>query len=155
MKMSALILRTRNPRTDDKSIFKLITTELIPLSATTHPGDASAIYSLPTRFRSGSTWVASEGKRKPPVAFIHCENAFGMLYIDLLAVHPEYRNRMIGSQLLSLAEQEGEKQGLSQSRLIVDHHNEKAHRFYRRSGYQMVRFIPQLLCCEYVKPLYH
>lgn len=151
MSLNRLLIRVRNPRTDDSAIISLISKVLIPLSHTVHPRDAPILRTLKQRLRTGRTVVAGKSKTGAPFGFIHYGIAHGILYIDLLAVHPDYRGRAIGSSLLAAAENEGRRTGCALSHLFVDEGNVQAHRFYKRCGYMAVRHHSALKCTEMIK----
>ncbi|TCN00712.1 acetyltransferase (GNAT) family protein [Paenibacillus sp. BK033] len=147
------MIRARNPKTDDKEIFRLIQAELIPMSHTAHPLDAQTIRDLPVRFRRGVTYVAAEGKTSKPYGFIRFEVTGELLYLDMLVVHPDHRNRQWGRKLLLAAEAYGLTQNCRASRLFVDDINARAKNLYARLGYQAIQYYPELRCYEMIKPL--
>ncbi|AJY77442.1 hypothetical protein VN24_02410 [Paenibacillus beijingensis] len=147
-----MLIRLRAPRTDDGAIISLIRKELIPLSQTVHPRDAQTLRTLKKRLRNGSTIVAAKSKTAAPIGFIHYEIVSGIIHIDLLAVHPDYRGFSIGRSLLAAAENDGRRSGCVLSRLFVDEGNEKAHRFYKRCGYTAAGYHAGLKCTEMIKP---
>jgi ribosomal protein S18 acetylase RimI-like enzyme len=65
-------------------------------------------------------------------------------YIQILAIHPDWRGRGIGAQMIAWAE----ARIFSQSPnvfLCVSSFNERAQRFYARLGYQRVGALPDFL----------
>lgn len=66
------------------------------------------------------------------------ETEAGELYIDSLAVLPEYRGQGIATQLLELTKQKCSRIGLPQVGLLVDAANPKAERLYTRCGFEVV-----------------
>ncbi|MFC4776873.1 GNAT family N-acetyltransferase [Paenibacillus sp. GCM10023252] len=147
------MIRSRNPRTDDDEIMRLIKRELIPLSHTIHNGDAQTIRELPKRLRRGVTYVAAGSKSSTPYGFIHFEIIGSILMFDMLVVHPDHRNRQWGRKLIAHSEAYAQSQQCSLARLFVDQINSKAMRLYARLGYQTVRYYPELRCYEMHKPL--
>jgi ribosomal protein S18 acetylase RimI-like enzyme len=59
-------------------------------------------------------------------------------YVSNLSVRPELRRRSFGAQLMSFAEQQARKAGLSKCALAVDIANRDAIRLYERLGYTIV-----------------
>jgi ribosomal protein S18 acetylase RimI-like enzyme len=147
------MIRLRRPRTDDAEIIRLIKTELIPLSYTSHPRDAQTIREIPKRLRRGVTFVASRTKTSTPLGFVHLYIVGDMLLHDMLAVHPHHRGKQIGTLLLAHAEAYGRSHKCREARLFVDDNNERAHRLYARLGYETVRYYPDVRCYELVKTL--
>lgn len=138
---------------DLPELVKLIQTELIPMSYTVSPDDASVIAGLPDRLRSGETIVAALSKRGKTLGFVHFSLMQGILHIDMLVIHPQSRKHGIGKELMRLAEQRGRIAGSVMSVLYVDDVNEKARRFYIREGYESVRHFPELKVTMWTKPL--
>ncbi|MFN7139692.1 MAG: GNAT family N-acetyltransferase, partial [Limisphaerales bacterium] len=60
-------------------------------------------------------------------------------YIFTLSVFPEFQNKKLGSKLLKYAESKAEKAGLKKCSLGVTIGNERARRFYERTGYVVVQ----------------
>ncbi|OXM17238.1 GNAT family N-acetyltransferase [Paenibacillus herberti] len=138
---------------DMQELVRLIRTELIPMSYTVSPDDATVIAGLPDRFRSGATIVASPKNGGKLLGFIHYGQLQGMLHIDMLVVNPQHRRSGIGLKLLKQAEQNGKYARNLMSVLYVDDVNEKARRFYTREGYEPVRHHPELKVTLFTKPL--
>lgn len=148
-----VLIRLRRPRTDDAEIIHLIKTELIPLSHTAHPRDASVIRELPKRLRRGITFVASRTKTSKPRGFVHLMTAGEILLFDMLAVHPKHRGKQVGTMLMAQGEAYGRAQGCSIARLFVDDINPRASRLYARIGYETIRHYPELRLYEMTKAL--
>ncbi|QAY66696.1 GNAT family N-acetyltransferase [Paenibacillus protaetiae] len=146
------MIRIRNAKLDDRSLFKLIRTELIPLSYTV-TDSAEAIRELPKRFQSGVTYVASAGTMSPAFGFVHFEVMDHILFVDMLAVAPEYRSYGWGRRLMAACEAHGLSHGCKTARLFVDDINNKAQQFYARLGYARSHYYPDLHCYEMIKPL--
>ncbi|MBW7476607.1 GNAT family N-acetyltransferase [Paenibacillus oenotherae] len=147
------MIRFRRPRTDDAEIIRLIKTELIPLSYTAHPRDASTIRDLPKRLRRGVTFVSSRTKTSKPQGFVHLVTIGETLLFDMLAVHPNHRGKQAGTMLMAQGEAYGRAQGCSIARLFVDDINPRASRLYARIGYKTIRHYPELRLYEMIKPL--
>jgi ribosomal protein S18 acetylase RimI-like enzyme len=62
-------------------------------------------------------------------------------YISDLAVAFHFRGQMLGTRLLTFAEELAAKSGLKRCSLLVTHENEGAKRLYFRNGYKIVDFI--------------
>lgn len=59
----------------------------------------------------------------------------GSWYVNVLAVHGEYRGQGLGEKLLARAEQAARKAGAPQMSVIIESNNAGAGRLYRRVGY--------------------
>ena len=64
------------------------------------------------------------------------------MYIDILWVHEEHRNRGIGSCLLSRAEQETVRRGCHH--VHVDTMSWQAPGFYQKHGYELIGILPDI-----------
>ena len=67
---------------------------------------------------------------------------WGWMYIDILWVHEEHRNRGIGSCLLSRAEQEAVRRGCHH--VHVDTMSWQAPGFYQKHGYEVIGILPDI-----------
>ena len=67
---------------------------------------------------------------------------WGWMYIDILWVHEEHRNRGIGSCLLSRAEQEAVRRGCHH--VHVDTMSWQAPGFYQKHGYELIGILPDI-----------
>ena len=67
---------------------------------------------------------------------------WGWMYIDILWVHEEHRNRGIGSCLLSRAEQETVRRGCHH--VHVDTMSWQAPGFYQKHGYELIGILPDI-----------
>jgi ribosomal-protein-alanine N-acetyltransferase len=65
-------------------------------------------------------------------------------YLQILAVHPEWRGRGVGAQMLAWAEERIFRQSPNVF-LCVSSFNERAQEFYQRRGYQRVGALPDFL----------
>lgn len=69
---------------------------------------------------------------------IPLETEAGELYVDSLAVLPEYRGQGIATRLLELTKTKCSAMGLPMVGLLVDAGNPKAERLYGRCGFEVV-----------------
>ncbi len=65
-------------------------------------------------------------------------------YLQILAVHPDWRGRGVGAQMLVWAEERIFRQSPNVF-LCVSSFNERAQEFYQRRGYQRVGVLPDFL----------
>ena len=93
------MIRERNARTDDEEIIRLIKSELMPLSWTTHQHDATVIRELPLRLRRGVTYVAAAGKTAAPYGFIHFETVGDILMFPCLPCTPSIATAIAAQSL--------------------------------------------------------
>lgn len=95
-------------------------------------------------------WVAEiDGK---VVGFIKSEildTRPGMLYIDNLFVHPEFRSRGIGTTLIQSVESLFKKKGANKMRLYVAEQNINAEKLYKKLGFKF----HQSIWKEYIKEI--
>jgi len=151
--MTFTMIRSYRPRIDLPQIVRIIREELAPLSANPVERGSLSRRRIAARLARGAVFVASGGRTAPPDGFIHVMTMNGTLQIDMLAVRPERRSRSLGTRLMAEAESYGKSCGCSIARLYVDDTNDRAQRFYARSGYRHVRYWPDLRCYEMVKPI--
>lgn len=59
----------------------------------------------------------------------------GTWYVNVLAVHPQYRSKGLGTKLLEIAEQQAAEAGCKGMSIIVSDANAGAQRLYLRCGY--------------------
>ncbi|REE85192.1 ribosomal protein S18 acetylase RimI-like enzyme [Paenibacillus taihuensis] len=147
------MIRARRARIDDDEIIRLIKCELIPLSYTASPRDAQTIRELPRRLSDGVTLVSSRTKSSLPQGFLHFYTQGERLLLDMLVVHPQHRNKQIGTKLLCKAEEHARLAGCRYATLFVDFSNPRAQRLYQRLGFQTIRSYPELRCYEMAKRL--
>lgn len=86
-------------------------------------------------------WVAEnhlEGERRQLVGMIVVWMILDEAHIATIAVHPEYRGRGIGRELLALALREAIQHGAVESMLEVRANNLIAQALYRDFGYEIV-----------------
>jgi ribosomal protein S18 acetylase RimI-like enzyme len=66
----------------------------------------------------------------------------GTWYICGVAVHPDYRGRGIGAELMQMARQQARQHGYKQLSLVVFEENTVAVGLYRRLGYETIKRAP-------------
>ncbi|WP_276354782.1 GNAT family N-acetyltransferase [Cohnella caldifontis] len=140
-------------RGDEEAIFRLVKTELVPLSSRPGMRDGRLRREIAERLRRGMTFVASRSAGSEPFAFVHMELHRNILFIDLLAVDSAEQNHRWGTRLMAEAERFGLSRGCREARLFVDDTNVRGLRFYTKLGYAGVRHIPSAKCYELAKPL--
>lgn len=150
------MIRLRHPRRDDPTIYSLIETELMPWSGISHPTDPRHKSEIRRKLSSGTTFVAlnTRGKSIPPVGFVNTMIIGHMIYIDMLAVKADERQKGWGSQLMQTAELHGLRSGCTYAGLLVNNSNTAAFRYYMRRGYYPVKEHDELKCWEMHKPFY-
>ena len=92
----------------------------------------------PDRFFSESDdliYVAEQRKEVEAFLSIEVYREDGYIYLDDFSVTAEYRDKGIGTKLVSMAEDYSGSIGVSAIVLHVEKTNERAHRFYRKLGY--------------------
>ena len=67
---------------------------------------------------------------------------WGWMYVDILWVHENYRNKGIGSRLLREAEQEAVRRGCHHVHL--DTMSWQAPEFYKKHGYEVIGILPDI-----------
>lgn len=85
-------------------------------------------------------WKATDGDKVVGFVAADVRRKQDLAWIATIAVHPEYRGRGIGGQLLDLAER---RCGMSRMRLSVRRGNQSAQRLYQRRGYVQIDVWPQ------------
>ncbi|MDF2939200.1 MAG: family N-acetyltransferase [Paenibacillaceae bacterium] len=135
-------IRTRIPERDDKELFQLILTRLIPFARQARPTIKFRRSEIISRWRKCRVYVA-EGSSGKPVGFISCKTDGATLSIDMLAVSREAEGRGIGSALIETAERYGRRRGALQTRLGVDEPNVHARQFYEMKGFQVESYLPE------------
>ncbi|GGH13789.1 GNAT family N-acetyltransferase [Paenibacillus segetis] len=147
------MIRYRRPKQDDPDIYNLIKEELVPFSSLPTNELNKVIEELPKRLSRGVTLVASPHYEADLVGFIHFMIHGELLYIDMMAVAPEYQRKQQGKTLMSQAENFASSRGCTRSKVMVDQGNSRAHLFYEKLGYQMIRYIQLSQCYELEKKL--
>src|SRR3990172_6665647 len=94
------------------------------------------VLSLPSIER----WKAMDGDKVVGFVAADVRRRQDLAWIATIAVHPDYRGRGIGGQLLELAEQ---RCGMSRMRLSVRQGNQAAQRLYQRRGYIQIDVWPK------------
>lgn len=135
-------IRTRIPEQDDRELFQLILTRLIPFARQARPTVKFRRKEIMSRWRKCKVFVA-EGARGKPAGFISCKREGETLSIDMLAVSREAEGRGIGSALIETAERYGKRQGAVQIRLGVDEPNLHARQFYQIKGFEVESYLPE------------
>lgn len=135
-------IRTRIPEQDDKELFQLILTRLIPFARQARPTVKFRRSEIIGRWRKCRVYVA-EGTGGKAVGFISCKTEGQTLSIDMLAVSREAEGRGIGSALIETAERYGRRRGALLMRLGVDEPNRHARQFYEMKGFQVESYLPE------------
>jgi GNAT superfamily N-acetyltransferase len=113
---------------------------------------ASALTSLFDNPELGTLLIARDGTR--PIAMVSLlytvSTALGgrVALLEDMLVHPDYRNRAIGSQLLSHAVTVAREQGCRRITLLTDRENSAAQGFYRRQGFALSEMVPMRLLLD-------
>lgn len=81
----------------------------------------------------GSIW------RLALLAFLHYSPPAGEVYVDGLAVDPDFRGQGIGTAMMVALESRAAGQGVSILRLEVVDTNPRARKLYRRLGFELLR----------------
>ncbi len=150
--MNENVIRRRNPRTDDGSLFRLADMLLMPSARSVFPSFTLHASDMGRRLNQGETFVAAKD-RQPPFGFILCRVKDQNLWIELLAVHAKRQGKGYGSALMSEAERHGRRNGCTRALLYVYKDSEGAQRFYAKNGYVPVLFDSGMQCYLYCKSL--
>jgi ribosomal protein S18 acetylase RimI-like enzyme len=137
------MIRTRNPRRDDRIILDLVKRELFAYTLQTMPDLRWDAAEVRRRLNRNVTFVAVPGRLKT-VGFASVKKNGKDLFLDMLAVDRDSQGRGWGSALLKEAERYARIKGCSTVRLFVDEANGKARMFYARYGYTEQAYIPSL-----------
>ncbi|MFM9327906.1 GNAT family N-acetyltransferase [Paenibacillus mesotrionivorans] len=135
-------IRTRIPEQDDKELFQLILTRLMPFARQARPSVKFRRSEIISRWRKCRVYVA-EGSGGKPAGFISCKTEGTTLSIDMLAVSKSAEGRGIGSALIETAERYGRRQGAHYMQLGVDEPNYHARQFYERKGFRVESYLPE------------
>ena len=96
--------------------------------------------------RGDLLWVADSEGIVCGFAWCLLDGMFGFCpYLKLLGVHPDYRDRNIGRQLLTHIEELAAGAGHHDLFLLVSDFNEAGQRFYQRQGYRQIGTVPHLV----------
>lgn len=146
------MIRRRRPLTDDKRIISMVKNQLYTLTLQSFPDLKFDEKMVKQRLKDGVTFVAVR-RASPVKGFITCIAKNGILYLDMLAVHPSAQRKGWGTRLMRRAENYGIARGCKHATLYVDEQNEKGQAFYKRLGYREDRYEPQIKCYLYFKGL--
>jgi ribosomal protein S18 acetylase RimI-like enzyme len=97
-------------------------------------------YPIDDPYEAGDAALIPEAFR--PLAELEAQVP-GSWYVNVLAVHAEYRGRGIGSRLLGHAEQIAQRTRNGAMSIIFESRNLSAYRLYERSGYHEVARRPR------------
>ncbi|WP_018753044.1 GNAT family N-acetyltransferase [Paenibacillus sanguinis] len=147
------MIRYRRPKQDDPFIYDLIRKELVPFSHMPSHEIETALRELPSRMSRGISLVSSPYYEADPVGFIHFLIHGELLYIDMMAVDSSCQRQRIGKTLMAHAENFALSRGCKRAKVMVDRSNPRAHLFYRKLGYQRLRYIQAAQCYELEKTL--
>lgn len=139
------MLRKRVPKRDDRTIYELVETLLLPYARQTNPGLRLSRVSLSDRLKSCITFVDAAAGNKV-AGFIAIRRGRDRLLIDMLAVSPKVQGKGIGSRLMRQAERTAGEHGLREIVLWVDEANRPAQGFYVKHGYEAIHYDVQLRC---------
>lgn len=128
------MIRKRIPRQDDKVILQLVDMLLVPYARLTQPDLRIDMSTIKQRLKPCSTYVSVHAGRAPQ-GFIALRKVQDVMYIDMLAVHPQSQGRGVGSRLMEHAERAAVLAGIKELRLWVDDTNTQAQRFYASKQY--------------------
>ena len=95
--------------------------------------DGARLHELRTAFIDGMKSVFDKDFSQ-----IDDETAAGELYLDSLAVNPDYRKRGIASRLLLASAEKARRLGIPRVGLLVDQSNPSAEHLYRSVGFHYV-----------------
>lgn len=147
------MIRNRRPKQDDTAIMELIKTQLVPLSHMSKQDIDQVIKEIPYRLSRGISFVSSSTYESNLFGFIHFMMHGDLLYIDMMAVLPKEQRKNHGRSLLLKAEQFAISRGCKRSKVMVDEGNHKGVQFYKKSGYQLIRYMDIGRCYEMGKNL--
>jgi len=133
------MIRYRRPKQDDAIIFRLIESELVPLSSMDAAQIIEVKKSIPQRLTYGVTLVASVYYEDEPLGFVHFMLHGDLLYIDMLAVAPSAQRKRWGNLLMAHAERFAQSRGCKRSKVMVDTNNTIGLIFYKKLGYSTPR----------------
>ncbi|MEB3103126.1 GNAT family N-acetyltransferase [Ferviditalea candida] len=145
-------IRRRKPALDDKRIISLIKNQLYTLTLKAFPDLKFDDKQVKKRLKDGVTFVVVK-RPGPAKGFITFVVKDGVLYLDMLAVHPSLQGKGWGTKLMRRAENYGIRRGCKYSTLYVDELNVRAQTLYKRLGYQEYRFEDTIKCYLYFKEL--
>jgi ribosomal protein S18 acetylase RimI-like enzyme len=144
------MIRTRNPRRDDRTILQLVKQELFPYTLLSFPGLRWNAAEIRKRLAGNVTYVAVP-RRSAAAGFASVRTAGKELYLDMLAVAPARRGQGWGKALLAESERHARGKGYRQLSLYVNDANANARLFYARHGYAEAGYFPAIQCYKMVK----
>lgn len=147
------MIRNRRPKQDDDAIMELIKTQLVPLSHMSKQDIDQVLKELPFRLSRGISFVSSRTYESNLFGFVHFMLHGDLLYIDMMAVSPKEQRKNHGKELLLKAEHYGLSRGCKRSKVMVDEGNNKGIHFYKKLGYNIVRYVDIGRCYEMEKNL--
>lgn len=137
------MIRTRNPRRDDRTILDLVKRELFVFTVQTMPDTRWEPAEVRRRLDRNVTFVIAP-RRTKTVGFVSVRSSGKTMLLDLLAVERGSQGKGWGTALIHHAEQYARSSGYREMKLFVDEANAKARMFYRRNGYVEEQYIPAL-----------
>jgi|SRR5690625_1342590 len=146
------MIRKRIKGQDDESIYWLIKHELYPITLQAIPETKLIRSEQINRINLGNTFV-KENDDGEVVGFVTFFCASDPGWIDMLAVHPQARQKGIGSQLMEKAQSESLQHGVCTLALYVDGHNDVGIYFYETLGFFVAEYIPEHKCYHMMKRL--
>jgi ribosomal protein S18 acetylase RimI-like enzyme len=146
------LIRKRIPQNDDKMILELVVRLLVPFARKTQPNVRVDLKVIRERLRGCTTYVAVSGGRMPS-GFVTLKPERDAMYIDMLAVHPNYQGRGLGSRLMEQAERSALEMGAGELYLWVDEANHSAQRFYALRRYEPIHYDGTIRCYLLIKRL--
>ena len=146
------MIRTRNPRRDDRTILQLVKQELFPYTLLSFPGMRWDAADVRRRLAGNVSYVAVP-RRSGAVGFASLRTAGKELFLDMLAVDPASRGQGWGKALLNESERHARRKGYRKLMLYVNDSNSNARFFYARHGYTEEGYYPVIRCYKMVKRL--
>lgn len=146
------MIRKRIPQQDDRTIYELACSLLLPFARETFPELKLTPALLRSRLEGCDTYVEAGAGRRP-VGFITLRREREDLTIEMLAVDARQQGRGTGTRLMQFAERRALKAGIRDIQLWVDEGNERAQRFYAGHGYAAIHYDQRLRCYRMYKRL--
>lgn len=139
------MIRKRIPHQDDRVILELVQQLLVPFAKETQPDLRVDMATIRHRLKPCLVFVESISRNKP-AGFVSLRLEKDRIYVDMLAVHPKWQGRGVGSKLLEHAERIAMLKGYHEVYLWVDEANVQAQRFYRTKQYQVIHYDTTIRC---------
>jgi ribosomal protein S18 acetylase RimI-like enzyme len=139
------MIRKRLASIDDAVIHRLICDEIAPYSKKNSDTSSFTLPAMRIRLQRNTTFVAAKGNRRP-FGFISVYRNNRVMFVDMLAVKPNFQGRGLGKQLLYAAEQFAKRSGCKAIKLFVDDSNLKAYGFYQAMGYTTAKYVTEIAC---------